>query len=46
MEKDHKSKKMSSLLYPGMWECVQQIPAKLGCDEKLLNKEKGKPSQN
>jgi hypothetical protein len=33
-------------LYPGMWECVGQIPAKLGCDEKLLNKKSGKWSQN
>jgi hypothetical protein len=36
----------SSPLYPGMWECVGQIPAKLGHDEKLLNEKSGKPSQN
>jgi hypothetical protein len=39
-------KKRGSPLYPGMWECVGQIPAKLGRDEKLLNKKSGKPSQN
>jgi hypothetical protein len=39
-------RKRGSLLYPGMRECVGQIPAKLGCDEKLLNKKSGKPSQN
>ncbi len=41
-----RQKKRGSPLYPGMWECVGQIPAKLGRDEKLLNKKSGKPSQN
>jgi hypothetical protein len=46
MEKTPKSEKRGSPLYPGMYECVGYIPAKLGCDEKLLNKKSGKPSQN
>jgi hypothetical protein len=46
MEKTLKSEKRGSPLYPGMWECVGQIPAKLGRNEKLLNKKSGKPSQN
>jgi hypothetical protein len=46
MIKTHKSEKRGSPLYPGMWECVGQIPEKLQCDEKILNKKSGKPSQN
>jgi hypothetical protein len=46
MEKTHKTEKRGSPLYPGMWEYVGQIPAKLGLNEKLLNKKSGKPSQN
>jgi hypothetical protein len=46
MEKTLKSEKRGSPLYPVMWECAGYIPAKLGRDEKLLNKKSGKPSQN
>jgi hypothetical protein len=46
MEETLKSEKRGSPLYPGKWECVGQIPAKLGHDEKLLNTKSGKPSQN
>ncbi len=38
MQKTLKSEKRGSPLYPGMWECVGQIPAKLGHNEKLLKK--------
>ncbi len=44
--KNSHQKNRGSPLYPGMCECVGQIPAKLGLNEKLLNKKSGKPSQN